>query len=1048
MTARLICWSLVAGFAVALGHLAWRTEVGPPVALPYHVTNAARGPGSGVVLAAGLDRDRESRVLYLRHLLFVAQRPTHAWIQLVGRDDIRLHINGELIDQEQLPGFPIGIVADITRNLKVGQNVIAVTAKQASVHKPPVVAVDGAYTVSGVEYPINQEGVWRYNTVPEQQGQWWFEGRFLDKSWPEAKLLQADLRGWVRRMPPRAAKTPDLGRWITPAAVDGRGQAVVRGEIDVPSRPRRAWLRVTATSNHRITVNGVPVDQREDQLDTSHVGPVVKRIYDITPVVRAGRNAVALLLTSPLVSPHLLADLEIEDAAGEFHTLGTDEHWRSAAGSPADGLDAAVADAASWKPCRVDTGYLDIMPWTPHREPVAFTLPAREAATDTAREAGLMAAIALVTLLACFVAGRLLTAFAPAGDRPRIPRRVVYLALLLPALVLGAFCLATFDPRVSAEAVYQPVWLYVAVFAVLAQWAVLAVIAWWRWRPVPVPTGQAAAAGFLLRTAVVAALMVAGFCIRFSRINTEPVQWDEGAINIIVKGVFTRCFPSYQLEHLPRMYLNSTEMIYMGPTLMKLVTNNDRFIPRLPACVFATLSILLIYVMGRRMFTPWVGVIAASLYALSPMVAAMSNFARYFAQLHFFAMLTLYFYWFIIRGRGPVNHKALWLTTVTFCITFLTWEGSALIAPGMIVALLVLRRGRLRTILCDLQVWAALVVAALVILLQFSHRILQVSQFMYYGTSLTDVSLLPMWQLYPMFNLWFYVWATAWNQDALLPILTLVASGFLAFRHPFQRPVRYLLLTYLVTTFTTALLLSVTLWRYANHMSPVFILLASAVVVSAVRALVRMVRQRGVSLAWPRYAGTVGVSAAVVFVALTSGLLCHLVLLDQFRVEGYTIDVFRFPNVEAPTKYVRDHMKDGDLVLAADPHQVEHFMRDNFGLPDFHATGWPCTDLRLPMTLNDASPVLRDRREGADAYPDLDSLKELFARNERIWYIVVPARHAALNVREAGIFLRQNMDVVYEDYQCYVMFRDKHRSAQMRHDEELNLERAKADYLP
>jgi hypothetical protein len=1066
MTGRLVSLSLVAGFAVALGHLAWRSGFGPPAVLPYQVD------GSGFALAAKDRRDdrdakaedrkddREAQALYLRRLLFLPQKPKRAWIQVIGRDDLRLHVNGSLIEEQQLAGFPIAFVADLTPYLEVGQNVIGITAKQATLGEPPMVSVDGRYELSDGEHPINHEGVWRYNTVPEQQGAWWFEGRFLDKGWPTAEVRPANLRGWVRATPPRAVKTADAGCWITPAAVDATGRAVVRGQIASPGQPRRAWLRVTATSNYRVAVNGLPLDQREDQLDTSHVAPAVERIYDITPAVRRGDNSIALLLTSPLVTPHVRADVEVEDAAGTYRFGCTDRQWVSAAGAPDDALRAEVADPAAWQPCHVDNGHLDVMPWMPRREVVAFSLPQHDAVERGLREAGFMLVIGLITLAGCIVAGWLIRAAAPAAERPRIPRKVAYLALVLPALAILTACLSTYDPRVSAEAVYRPSWVVLAVLAVVAQWVVLAVVAWSGWRPLPVHAGKADAMRYLTRVGMVGVLVLVGFWIRFHHIPTEPCQWDESFINSNMRGVYDRGFPSYQLKNLPAMYLNATELVFVGPSLMYMVTDNDRYIVRFPAVVWATLTIVLLYVMGARLFTPAVGLVAAAIFALSPMIIAMSNFARYFEQLQFFCLLSLYFFWQIIRGAGPINHRALWLTAVTFSIAFLTWEGVALVAPGMIVALLVLRRGRLRTVLCDLQVWAALVAVALVVLLQYAHRVLQLSQFMFFGTSLTDVSLLPMWRDYPLFNLWFYVWGSTWNPDALLPMIALVGAGCLAFRHPFQRPIRYLLITHIVTAFITALLLSVTLWRYIHHMSPVMILLGSAALVAGVRAVVRLARSPGASVVWARYARAVGTVGAVVLIGLSTGLVVHLVRLEQFRTEGYGIETIRFPNMEAPTRFVRDHMQKGDLVIAADPHQVEHFMRHVLGKPkDWRADGWPCTNLKLPMTLIDSSDhladanledrdVLRDRREGAVAYPDLATLKDVFARNDRIWFIVEPDRHRALNIPEASIFLRQHMDVVYEDFQCVVMFRDKHRTAQLRHDEERHLDKAKANYLP
>src|SRR5205085_9523905 len=114
---------------------------------------------------------------------------------------------------------------------------------------------------------------------------------------------------------------------------------------------------------------------------------------------------------------------------------------------------------------------------------------------------------------------------------------------------------------------------------------------------------------------------------------------------------------------------------------------------------WSTLVIGLIFVVGRRLFGTWPGLLAAGVYTVTPSCIAMSTFGRYFDQLQFFALLTVYYFWRTVQGDGRVHGKALWATTASFLAMFFTWEASALIAPGMVLAALVQRRGRLAPLL-------------------------------------------------------------------------------------------------------------------------------------------------------------------------------------------------------------------------------------------------------------------------------------------------------------------------------------------------------------
>jgi hypothetical protein len=138
-------------------------------------------------------------------------------------------------------------------------------------------------------------------------------------------------------------------------------------------------------------------------------------------------------------------------------------------------------------------------------------------------------------------------------------------------------------------------------------------------------------------------------------------------------------------------------------------------------------------------------------------------------------------------------------------------------------------------------------------------------------------------------------------------------------------------------------------------------------------------------------------------------------------------------------------MREGDVVLAIFPLSVDHLM----GKPGWKTDYWPQSALQLQAILADGSAVPLDRRSGTPMLSSRESLEDLFARRGRIWYIVVPEQHAKLNTAAVSAFLRQHMEVVYEDVWSMVLFYgERHWPAGRRLEDEQALQRATAKFLP
>jgi hypothetical protein len=1005
---RLVCCTLALGFAAAVGHVAWNAFAGPPPMPEYHVE--ADGP-----ILCGPDPTQ--KVLYLRRTLFLKERPRHAWLEVVGRDRLQVYVNGRVAGEKNRAGFAVAVVINITALLKPGENVLAIRTEQVSFDHPPAVAIRGAY-VLGQELPIPGDSSWRCNHAASRGAVPWLFAKFNDKSWAPARVTPGRLRGEVDG-PPRAQMEPSGGKWISPSTLATR-EAAFRGDLEVAGRPRQAWLRVTPTASFVLAVNGIILDAPESELGTERETPPVQYIYDLTSVVRRGKNEVALLLTSPDQLPHLLADLEIEDTSGARYRLSSGDDWRTRPGLAADWCRPDRDTDSSWQPARVEAGDLYFPPWRVTRKLVAFDLPAALVVERLAGEALLIGLVAMLTLLCCWLAGRWLNRQRPEGVKEGAAA-VVYLALVPATIVLAAAILATFDPRITSQDVYRVRWLILAVASVPLQWVLLALVV--RRPALRLPRfslGRSAEAALLVL------LILLGFGLRMRDILTENLMQDEVHAYDGTMGMFQRGYPSIAAHpNMPVKYWSASELCFVGRGLVALVTDDARWVMRFPQIVFGTLVIGLIWVVGRRMFGRAVAWLSAVTYTISPVCIAMSDIGRYFEQTQFFTLLTVYYFWLALRGCGPVNGKYVWFTAISFILAYLSWEGAGLLAPGMMLAAVVLRRGRVTSVLGRPVVWAGLAVVLMAILLQNTHQMFQASQRLRYGTGAGAITVAPMW-LYATFEPWYYVREASWNADTFLPMLGLALAGLLAIRHPWRERLRFLLLIHLSGCLLLSALVSIKASRYIHHQTPFLILLASAGFVGWVRPLVRLVGRAPTPQAWRGYGATAALLVVLVILVLGSGHTLRLSQMDRFQGQGYTLDLYKFPAVEGAVHYMRERLRPGDVVLATATHQVNHMMgRPGWGADYFLETYPPLEEL------TDISPVPVEHRSGSGVISNRRELENLFARHDRIWYVAQIGAYWANT--DTFAFVRDHMEVVYEDVGTLLLFRgDRHWSADQR----------------
>jgi hypothetical protein len=178
-------------------------------------------------------------------------------------------------------------------------------------------------------------------------------------------------------------------------------------------------------------------------------------------------------------------------------------------------------------------------------------------------------------------------------------------------------------------------------------------------------------------------------------------------------------------------------------------------------------------------------------------------------------------------------------------------------------------------------------------------------------------------------------------------------------------------------------------------------------------------------------------------VLLGNGSTLQLTELPAFHIHNYSLPDLKFADIADAVRFLRSHVQEGDVVLASNPHVVDHFMVSRTS--DF----WPQSRLYIQALLDDRRTLPLHRIAGTTMISSREEMEALFARHGRIWYVLVPSRHGSQNTADVSAFLRQHMEVVYEDYRALVLFRgNKHRHTSQRLENEKALIDAQTNFLP
>jgi len=183
------------------------------------------------------------------------------------------------------------------------------------------------------------------------------------------------------------------------------------------------------------------------------------------------------------------------------------------------------------------------------------------------------------------------------------------------------------------------------------------------------------------RFGVLTVVLILGmaFWLRWTYVQNVSLYVDEYITLRAARQILERGLP---LLPTGNFYSHGLLLSYVEAALMAL-SGFDPLLARLPVLLVGLLAVALTWWLGRRWFSPAVGLLAAALLALSPEAIVWGGRARMYAPLQFFVLLALFFHWRCLT-RDAHWRQALLFALSFLCALFLHAE-TMLLLPALVV---------------------------------------------------------------------------------------------------------------------------------------------------------------------------------------------------------------------------------------------------------------------------------------------------------------------------------------------------------------------------
>lgn len=478
-------------------------------------------------------------------------------------------------------------------------------------------------------------------------------------------------------------------------------------------------------------------------------------------------------------------------------------------------------------------------------------------------------------------------------------------------------------------------------------------------------------------------LLILAFAIviRFVSLDDRSLSQDESTMLEFTSGLLQNGYPTLArgTSELP---MATYELVpyFIAPAVMLLGWTETAV--RLPALIFALGTLVLIFLAGRAWFGTRVALWAAFLYALSPWAVFWAQNCFYPSQVQFFAMLSTYLVFRLLKEDQPPPWH-YYLTALSLCITYLSWEASGLIFLVYGVMALWLRWNRwayLRTP----HAWLALALVGLVVIGQLVRRAMIQQIYLSIGSSRAEISSPQLAMNQPTFDPYYYldnIFAS--EQFILLSLFFLLGLFFLKRNWNLRFVYGYVILVLGVYTG----LLPVQAIRYVYVVLPIFL-----IAVAAATFLLADWTTQGRGLRQLISIRALGPVFILLFLAV-QGLSVSVNGLNlselrsvyrgpgpwELRPDIYGVD-YRYA-----VRALQRQYRPGDIVIARGPFLLHLYMgiKGDYALQEI-------TSSVVVYEPHEDRPYYIDKWIGNPVLRNLAELKDVLIRNQRVWFLATP----------------------------------------------------------
>ena len=1004
-------------------------------------------------------------IAYFRKEVYLPSLPEQAWIEIAASDSFGLIVNGHMVGTEgSVKTFQSGIY-DVKRALKAGTNVIAASVSRTSFPGPAQLLIRGeVIEPGGNRIQILSDESWRVTNhtgiIPGTED--WTSQKVEDEIWPNARRSALNDQKvpvrWVD-VNPQVIQTPLRGYWImTPTASH---EAVFSTDIQADWPQQETWIQVASSGDLDLAINGHIVTaastaitggkklphlaKETSESESINPGRLAKQAlqppkqerpvferntltaYDVSYWIKRGRNVIVAAVRSDDVPASFYLDGFLVNGTKSVSRFSSNSAWLLG--------DEAGENEATSRQHPIQIGKNGIAPWGYMPQEMARPLDRGGFATvfQSVIVIGLTlaAVVAIWLIVSGIVASWRDEPLAAAMSRDALLHGPVAAGLLL-------LLLPNYDPRFPAEWSYQPA-IVVGAFAFLLLVRLFHLVAD-RWTPATTRAGlarikdgthwesaQARTRAILNRRLpefleipfrplmpylLLVLIMFLGLVLRYHNLGYMSFDHDEMGLVSKSKGVLELGFPFIRFGGHIR-WITTYEAVPYPMALFGFIFGYSEWSMRLPSCLMGTLCIGVIGLMGWRLFGWRTGLIAALIYACLPLDIRWAQNAFYPMQCQFMAMLTFWLFYEAIQV-SPFHHKLLTAASIAFCLTYLSWEGTAFVLPSLFVALVLVRWKDWKW-LGDIHLYRCLFFIGAVVVAQYCSRTLAGVPYLTVGSGLSNLTGPSLFFLAPGYQPLYYVEKLFLSENhVFFTVMILLGLPFCWSHRGFRYVVTLLgMLWILHTNFLAAISP-----RYCFYFQPLLILGGVAATIMIYDRVLLLARSSGDSSLARFAAHATGVGLLVLlFVQSNESILKEYKLSMEGEAPQMMsrIGTYRY-DYRGAARYVLNHAHPGDVILPGIPHVFGFYA----GFPGDYFLD-TLFSLKVPYDPYLSQPRFGDKFAGLPVIRNVTELKDVVHRSGRAWIVFAPyASFTRLNSPAVIDYVEENAKVQFESYRAKV----------------------------